>query len=113
LDSPKAISTKAMRCSFDSIEDGVQPPVAAEPGEGPFNHPADAGRNEPSIAAAGNRFDGDAECLAGFGQPLTPATEIAERRTLEAVTSERAQNLDNAFGVVPICRRRGLSGYVV
>jgi hypothetical protein len=36
------------------LEDGVQPPAAAHPGEGPFNHPADAGRNVLAIAAAGN-----------------------------------------------------------
>jgi hypothetical protein len=79
--SMKAISTKATRCSF---EDGVQPPVAAQPCERPLNHPADAGRNEASIAAAGNGLDGDAESLAGFRQPLAPVAEIPQRRTLEA-----------------------------
>ena len=55
-----AIVTKAMRWSFRALEDGVQPPVAAEPGEGPLNHPADAGY-EPFVSAAGNCLDGDAE----------------------------------------------------
>jgi class 3 adenylate cyclase len=36
-----------------AFEDGIQPPVAAQPGKGPFNHPADAGGNElpePDVA---------------------------------------------------------------
>ena len=39
------IATKAMRCSFEAFGDAIQPPVAAQPGKGPFNHPADAGGN--------------------------------------------------------------------
>src|ERR1700678_4350245 len=65
-----------------ALEDGVQPPVAAQPGEGALNHPADAGRNELAIATSGNRLDGDAECLTGLGQPRAPVAEIAERRAL-------------------------------
>jgi hypothetical protein len=84
--------------------------------------PADAGRNEASTAAAGeagqgsagaaggiarrgNGLDGDAESLAGFRQPLAPVAEIPQRRTLEASVGELAQNRDNAFRVMPICRR--------
>ena len=67
-----------------ALEDDVQPTVAAQPCERPLNHPADAGRNEASIAAAGNGLDGDAESLAGFRQPLAPVAEIPQRRTLEA-----------------------------
>src|ERR1700692_565211 len=88
-----------------ALEDGVQPVVAAQPCEGPLNHPADAGRNEASIAAAGNGLDGDAESLAGFRQPLAPVAEIPQRRTLEASVGELAQNRDNGFRVMPICRR--------
>jgi hypothetical protein len=84
--------------------------------------PADAGRNEASTAAAGeagqgsagaaggiarrgNGRDGDAESLAGFRQPLAPVAEIPQRRTLEASVGELAQNRDNGFRVMPICRR--------
>ena len=74
------------------LEDGVQPPVAARPSEGALNHPADPGRNELAIATAGNCLDGDAKCLAGFGQPLAPVAEIPERWALEASIGERAQN---------------------
>ena len=55
-----------------ALEDGVQPPVAAQPGKGPFHHPADAGGNEPSVVAAGNGLDGDADGLTGLGQPFAP-----------------------------------------
>src|ERR1700734_469444 len=85
-----------------ALEDGVQPAV---PCERPPNHPADAGRNEASIAAAGNGLNGDAESLAGFRQPLAPVAEIPQRLTLEASVGELARNRDNAFGVMPICRR--------
>src|SRR5208283_3715458 len=88
-----------------ALEDGVQPPVAAQPGEGPLNHPADAGRNEASVAATGNCLDGDAERLAGLGQPLAPVAEIPQRRTLEASLGEFAQNREDAFRVMPVCRR--------
>src|ERR1700689_5070722 len=67
-----------------ALEDRVQPPVAAQPSEGALNHPADPGRNELAIATAGNCLDGDAKCLAGFGQPLTAVGEIAEHWALEA-----------------------------
>src|ERR1700733_15407792 len=87
------------------LEDDVQPTVAAQPCERPLNHPADAGRNEASIAAAGNGLDGDAESLAGFRQPLAPVAEIPQRLTLEASVGELAQNRDNSFRVMPICRR--------
>src|SRR5208283_1399416 len=105
-----------------ALEDGVQPPVAAQPGEGPFNHPANAGRNEPSVAAAGeagqgsagaaggiarrgDRLNADAERLTGFGQPLAPVAEVAERRTLKATIGERAQNRDDGLRVMPVRRR--------
>src|SRR3954447_25468333 len=48
---------------FRALDDGIQPPVAAEPGERALNHPADAGRNELSVSAARDGLDGDAECL--------------------------------------------------
>src|ERR1700678_270880 len=65
------------------LEDDVQPPVAAQPGEGALNHPADSGRNELAATAAGDRLDGNAECLADFGQPLAPVPELAECWALE------------------------------
>src|SRR5271157_2833953 len=87
-----AIATNAMRCSF-------------ERSKMVFNRPADAGRDEPSVAAAGNRLDGDAERLTDVGQPLAPVAQVAERRTLEATLGERAQNRHDAFGVMPVRRR--------
>ncbi len=62
-----------------ALEDNVQPPVAAEPGEGPFNHPTNAGRNELSVAAARDHLDGDAERLTGLRQPLAPVAQVARR----------------------------------
>src|SRR3954468_13965930 len=67
-----------------ALEDDVQPPVAAEPGERAFNHPTNAGGDEPSVAAAGNGLDGDAQCLTGFGQPLASIAKVTKRRTFEA-----------------------------
>jgi hypothetical protein len=61
-----------------ALEDGVQPPVAAQPGEGSFNHPADAGGNELSVSAARNGLDRDIECLTGLGQPLAPVAEVPQ-----------------------------------
>jgi hypothetical protein len=63
---------------FRTLEDGIQPPVAAQPGKGLFNHPADAGGNELSVAAARNGLDGDAECLTSLGQPFAPVAEITD-----------------------------------
>src|SRR3954451_7110665 len=86
------------------LEDGVQPPVAAEPGEGPFDHPADAGGNELSVPAAGNGLDGDAERVTGFRQPLAPVAEIAEGWALEAAIGKRTQNRHDGFRIVPVRR---------
>ena len=67
-----------------ALEDGVQPPVAAEPGERSLNHPANAGRDEPTVVAARDGRDADAECLTSLGQPFAPVAEVTERRALEA-----------------------------
>jgi hypothetical protein len=80
-----------------ALEDGVQPPVAAEPGKGPLNHPADAGRDEPSVAATGNGLDGDAECLSGLGQLPASIAEITERWAPKAAIGELTQNRDEAL----------------
>src|SRR5207302_653887 len=66
---------------------------------------ADAGRDEASVAAAGNGLDADAECLTGLGQPLAPIAEVAARRTFEATRGERAQNRHDPFGVMAVRRR--------
>src|ERR1700759_1182817 len=87
-----------------ALEDDVQPPVAAEPGERSLNHPANAGRDEPAVAAAGNGLDGDTESLTGLGQALAPIAEIAKRRTFEAILGERAQNRHDPFGVMAVRR---------
>src|SRR4051794_22352299 len=88
-----------------ALEDGVQPPVAAEPGEGPFDHPADAGGNELSVPAAGNGLDGDAERVTGFRQPLAPIAEIAEGWAVEAAIGKFTQNRHDTLRVVPVRRR--------
>jgi hypothetical protein len=102
-----------------ALEDGVQPPVAAQPGKRPFSHPADAGRNELSVSAARNGLDGDAECLTGLGQPLAAVAEnpssgystgcaggtlasLAKRWTLETATGEFTQNRDDGFRVMAV-----------
>src|SRR3954451_13969934 len=87
-----------------ALEDGVQPPVAAEPGEGPFDHPAHAGGNELSVPAAGNGLDGDAERVTGFRQPLAPVAEIAEGWALENAIGKFTQNRHDGFRVVPVRR---------
>jgi hypothetical protein len=38
------------------LEDRVQPPIAAQPGEGAFHDPANSGREELSIPAASDRL---------------------------------------------------------
>jgi hypothetical protein len=88
-----------------ALEDGVQPPVAAQPGERAFDDPADAGWDEPSAAAAGNCLDSDAERLFGFRKALAAIAEITKRQTLEAAIGERALTRHDAFGVMPIRRR--------
>src|SRR3954454_5099650 len=87
-----------------ALEDNVQPPVAAEPGERAFNHPADASGNELSISAARNGLDSDAECLTGLGQAFAPIAEIAERRTLETAIGEFTQNRHDGFCVMAVRR---------
>src|SRR5690349_2213795 len=67
------------------LNDRVQPAVIRNPGEGAFHHPADAGRNEDAIMAASDRLDGYAERLPGLCQPFAPVTEIAQRRSPEAL----------------------------
>src|SRR5689334_12406276 len=88
-----------------ALEDDVQPPVAAKPGKRSFNHPTNAGRDELSIAAAGNGLDSDAKRLTGLGQPLAPIAKIAERRPVEATRGERAQDRHDPFGVMAVHRR--------
>src|SRR3954465_11973019 len=88
-----------------ALEDGVQPPVAAEPGEGPFHHPADAGGNEPSVPAAGDGLDGDAECLTRLGQASAPIAEIAEGWAVEAATGKFTQNRHDTLRVMAVRRR--------
>ena len=88
-----------------ALEEGVQPPVAAQSCEGPLNHPADATGDEPSVAAASNRIEGDARRFAGFRQPLAPATEIARRRAWEATIGAFAQNRQDTFRVMAVRRR--------
>jgi hypothetical protein len=46
--------------------------------------------------------------FAGFGKPLTPVAEIAERRDPEATADERPQSWNNAFCIMPVCCRRDI-----
>ena len=101
----KAIATKRDEVVLRAFEAGVQPPVAAHPGGGAFNHPADAGRNELSVAPASYRLDGDAELLAGLGPPVAPIAEIAQCRALEAAIGELTQNRHDTLRVMPVRRR--------
>src|SRR3954454_13081438 len=87
-----------------TLEDRVQPPVAAEPSERSFNYPADACGDELSVSTARNGLNGDAECLTGLGQSFAPVAEIAERRTLEATIGEFTQNRHDGFCVMAVRR---------
>src|SRR3954449_2185913 len=93
LQAPREDRNESNRNESDEVllrtlEDGVQPPVAAQPGEGPLDHPADTGGDELSIPAARNGLDRDAEWLTRLGQPFAPVAEITERRTLETAIGE-------------------------
>jgi hypothetical protein len=88
-----------------AFENRVQPSIAAQPGEGPFDHPADAGWDEPSVPAARNRVDLDAEGLGGLGQSLAPVAEIGERRPLEVSIGKLLENRNDAFGIMQVRRR--------
>jgi hypothetical protein len=58
-----------------SLKDRVQPAVATNPHQRAFDDPSNSLWNEGSAMATGAGLDGDAECLAGFGQPLAPIAE--------------------------------------
>ena len=77
-----------------ALEDGVQPPVAAKPGERPLNDPADSSGNELSVSAARDGLDGDTESLTGLGQASAPVAEIAERRAWQRGKGQRARHVD-------------------
>ena len=57
--------------------------------------------------AAGAGLDGDAERLAGLGQPLAPIAEIAQGSPLEAAAGKLMQHWDDALAVMDIRRRDG------
>ncbi len=67
-----------------------------------FNHPANPGWEELSVTAAGNGFDGDAECLARLGQTLAPVAEITQGRALEPLTDKLAQHRHDAFRIMHV-----------
>jgi hypothetical protein len=91
------------------LEDGVQPSVIGNPGEGALHHPADSSWKEFSIAATGDGFDGDAELLPGLGQALAPVAKIAQCRSPETLTGEFTEHRNDAFGVPPdgVAKARG------
>src|SRR4051794_40078408 len=84
------------------LEDGVQPAVAANPGQRALNHPPNPLRNEGSAVAAGAGLDGDAKRLAGLGQPLTPVAEIAQGCPLEAAAGKLMQHRDDTLAIMPV-----------
>jgi hypothetical protein len=90
---------------FRTLEDRVQPLVIDNPGEGALHHPADSSWKEFSVAATGDRFDGDAEFLPDLCQMLAPVAEIAQRGSSEPLSGEFTQHRHNAFDVVDIGRR--------
>src|ERR1700756_4888979 len=85
-----------------ALEDGIQPPVAAQPGKRPLNHPADAGGNELSVSAARNGLDRDAECLTVLSQPLAPVAEVSQGWPPKAAIGELTQNRDDRFRVMAV-----------
>src|SRR3954462_13945338 len=66
------------------LEDGVQPAVAANPSQGALDDPSNTFRDEGSAVTTGAWLDGDAERLAGFGQPLAAIAEITQSGPFEA-----------------------------
>src|SRR5688572_30832719 len=87
------------------LEDRVQSAVARDPGKGPLHRPADSGRNEDAIAAAGNGLDGDTELLAGLGQPFASVAQVTQCRSPEPFAGEFAEHRHDTFGVVSVGRR--------
>src|SRR4051812_30016655 len=55
--------------------------------------------------AAGAGLDGDAERLAGFGQPLAPIAEIAQGGPLEAAAGKLMQHRNDALAIMLVGRR--------
>jgi len=70
-----------------------------------FLHPANAGREELAVTAAGDGLDGNAEFLARRGQTLAPVAEIAQGRSPEPLAGELTQHRDDAFRIVSVGRR--------
>src|SRR4051794_12660153 len=84
------------------LEDRVQPTVAADPGEGALHHPANSGWKEFSIAAAGDRLDGDAERLGNLGQPLAAVAKITQSRSPETLPGQLAQHRHDPFRIMRV-----------
>ena len=82
------------------LEDGVQPAVAADPGQRALNDPPNTLWNEGSAVAAGDGLDNDAKRLADVGQPLTPVAEIAQGRSFEAAAGKLMQHWDDTLAVM-------------
>ena len=87
------------------VEDRVQPTVARDPGKGPLHRPANSGRQEGAVAAAGNGLDGDTELLAGLGQPFAPVAQVTQCRSPEPFARKFAEHRHDTFGVVSVGRR--------
>jgi hypothetical protein len=87
------------------LEDGVQPTVAADPGQRALNHSPNPLRNEGSAVTAGTGLDGDAKRLADLGQPLASIAEIAQGCSLEAAAGKLMQHRNDALAVMDIRRR--------
>jgi len=83
------------------LEDRVQPPVIRDPRKGAHHHPTNSNWEELSVAATGDRLDGDVQFLPGLGQALASVAEIAQRRSPEPLADEFTQHRNDAFGLPP------------
>src|SRR5918994_258412 len=87
-----------------SLKDRVQPTVATDPGQRALNDPPNPPGNKVPAVTAGAGLEGDAERLAGLGQPLAPVAEIAQGGPLEAPTGKLMQLRDDALAVMHVGR---------
>jgi hypothetical protein len=77
------------------LEHGVQPLSQANE----RSNTLDGHRNGPSVAAAGNCLNGDAEPLAGLGRALASVAD-STALGLEATVGERSQNRHDTLRVM-------------
>ena len=86
-----------------TIEDDVEPPVAAEPSEKALDHPADAARQEAPVPGSARR-DRDVDVVheRRRGERRAPKPAVAEQITLEAKRGQPRQSWEDARAVVRV-----------